>query len=127
MDNRELRKFIFSLKAARVRLLVEADRLKAQTEELKKMFNPPYLVDLDTLSCPLGKLELRLRLANHLRGENIYYIGDLIQRTESELLKIPKLERRHLDEIKEALSSQYLELGTKLEGWVSPARKEPPA
>src|SRR2546430_17228441 len=50
-------------------------------------------------------------------AENIYYIGDLIQRTENELLKTPNLGRKSLNEIKEVLASKGLTLGMKLENW----------
>jgi len=56
-------------------------------------------------------------LANCLKAENIYYIGDLIQRTETELLKTPNLGRKSLNEIKEVLASRGLTLGMKLENW----------
>ena len=52
-----------------------------------------------------------------LKAENIYYIGDLIQRTETELLKTPNLGRKSLNEIKEVLASRGLTLGMKLENW----------
>ena len=54
---------------------------------------------------------------NCLKAENIYYIGDLIQRTENELLKTPNLGRKSLNEIKEVLASRGLTLGMKLENW----------
>ena len=59
-------------------------------------------------------LELTVRSANCLKAENIYYIGDLIQRTETELLKTPNLGRKSLNEIKEVLASRGLTLGMKL-------------
>lgn len=62
-------------------------------------------------------LELTVRSANCLKAENIYYIGDLIQRTEPELLKTPNLGRKSLNEIKEVLASRGLALGMKLENW----------
>jgi DNA-directed RNA polymerase subunit alpha len=62
-------------------------------------------------------LELTVRSANCLKAENIYYIGDLIQRTETELLKTPNLGRKSLNEIKEVLASRGLTLGMKLENW----------
>ena len=66
---------------------------------------------------PVDELELTVRSANCLKAENIYYIGDLIQRTENELLKTPNLGRKSLNEIKEVLASRGLTLGMKLEGW----------
>ena len=66
---------------------------------------------------PVDDLELTVRSANCLKAENIYYIGDLIQRTENELLKTPNLGRKSLNEIKEVLASRGLTLGMKLENW----------
>jgi DNA-directed RNA polymerase subunit alpha len=62
-------------------------------------------------------LELTVRSANCLKAENIYYIGDLIQRSENELLKTPNLGRKSLNEIKEVLAARGLTLGMKLENW----------
>jgi DNA-directed RNA polymerase subunit alpha len=66
---------------------------------------------------PVDDLELTVRSANCLKAENIYYIGDLIQRTENELLKTPNLGRKSLNEIKEVLASRGLTLGMKIENW----------
>jgi DNA-directed RNA polymerase subunit alpha len=66
---------------------------------------------------PVDELELTVRSANCLKAENIYYIGDLIQRTETELLKTPNLGRKSLNEIKEVLASRGLTLGVRLESW----------
>ena len=66
---------------------------------------------------PVDELELTVRSANCLKAENIYYIGDLIQRTENELLKTPNLGRKSLNEIKEVLASRGLTLGMKLDNW----------
>ena len=62
-------------------------------------------------------LELTVRSANCLKAESINYIGDLIQRTENELLKTPNLGRKSLNEIKEVLAARGLTLGMKLENW----------
>lgn len=69
---------------------------------------------------PVDDLELTVRSANCLKAENIYYIGDLIQRTEQELLKTPNLGRKSLNEIKEVLAAHGLTLGMKLENWPPP-------
>jgi DNA-directed RNA polymerase subunit alpha len=66
---------------------------------------------------PVDDLELTVRSANCLKAENIYYIGDLIQRSETELLKTPNLGRKSLNEIKDVLASKGLTLGMKLENW----------
>ena len=62
-------------------------------------------------------LELTVRSANCLKAENIYFIGDLIQRTEVELLKTPNLGKKSLTEIKDVLANRGLSLGTRLENW----------
>lgn len=69
---------------------------------------------------PIDELELTVRSANCLKAESIYYIGDLVQRTEVELLKTPNLGRKSLSEIKDALKRYNLELGMKLENWPPP-------
>ncbi|MEZ5464827.1 MAG: DNA-directed RNA polymerase subunit alpha [Lysobacteraceae bacterium] len=66
---------------------------------------------------PIDELELTVRSANCLKAENIYYIGDLIQKTEVELLKTPNLGKKSLTEIKEVLGQRSLSLGMKLENW----------
>jgi DNA-directed RNA polymerase subunit alpha len=66
---------------------------------------------------PVDDLELTVRSANCLKAENIYYIGDLIQRTEVELLKTPNLGKKSLTEIKDVLASHGLSLGLRLENW----------
>jgi DNA-directed RNA polymerase subunit alpha len=102
--------------AARIlveQLVVFADlKGTAATEESKK----PQPID-PILLRPVDDLELTVRSANCLKAENIYYIGDLIQRSETELLKTPNLGRKSLNEIKEVLAARGLTLGMKLENW----------
>jgi DNA-directed RNA polymerase subunit alpha len=62
-------------------------------------------------------LELTVRSANCLKAENIHYIGDLVQRNESDLLKAPNLGRKSLNEIKDILASKGLSLGMQVENW----------
>ncbi len=69
---------------------------------------------------PVDDLELTVRSANCLKAENIFYIGDLIQRTEVELLKTPNLGKKSLTEIKDVLASHGLALGMRLEVWPPP-------
>jgi DNA-directed RNA polymerase subunit alpha len=91
----------------------------ATTEEHKK--EP----DMDPLLLrPVDDLELTVRSANCLKAENIFYIGDLIQRTEFELLKTPNLGKKSLTEIKDVLAQHGLSLGMKLENWPPPSLKE---
>jgi len=66
---------------------------------------------------PIDDLELTVRSANCLKAENIHYVGDLVQRTEVELLKTPNLGKKSLNEIKEVLAQNGLQLGMRLEGW----------
>jgi DNA-directed RNA polymerase subunit alpha len=66
---------------------------------------------------PIDDLELTVRSANCLKAESIYYIGDLIQRTEVELLKTPNLGKKSLTEIKDVLAQKGLSLGMKLDNW----------
>ncbi|HAD38246.1 MAG TPA: DNA-directed RNA polymerase subunit alpha [Gammaproteobacteria bacterium] len=70
---------------------------------------------------PVDDLELTVRSANCLKAENIYYIGDLIQRTEVELLKTPNLGKKSLTEIKDVLAGRGLSLGLRLENWPPPS------
>ena len=69
---------------------------------------------------PIDDLELTVRSANCLKAESIYYIGDLVQRTEVELLKTPNLGKKSLTEIKDVLFQRGLQLGMKLESWPPP-------
>lgn len=73
---------------------------------------------------PVDDLELTVRSANCLKAENIYYIGDLIQRTEVELLKTPNLGKKSLTEIKDVLASRGLSLGMRLENWPPPSLRK---
>jgi DNA-directed RNA polymerase subunit alpha len=88
----------------------ELDAFTAPVQRSSQQFDPILLR-------PVDELELTVRSANCLKAENIYYIGDLIQRTENELLKTPNLGRKSLNEIKEVLASRGLTLGMRLESW----------
>ena len=66
---------------------------------------------------PVDELELTVRSANCLKAEQVMYIGDLVQKTEVELLRTPNLGKKSLTEIKEILESNGLTLGMKLENW----------
>ena len=73
-------------------------------------FDPQLLAAVD-------ELELTVRSANCLKAEQIYYIGDLIQKSEQDLLRTPNLGRKSINEIKEVLTDKNLELGTAIENW----------
>ena len=70
---------------------------------------------------PVDDLELTVRSANCLKAENVLYIGDLIQKTEFELLKTPNLGKKSLTEIKDVLGQKGLSLGMRLENWPPPS------
>jgi DNA-directed RNA polymerase subunit alpha len=65
----------------------------------------------------VDELELSVRSANCLKNDNIIYIGDLVQKTEAEMLRTPNFGRKSLNEIKEVLSSMGLRLGMDIPGW----------
>src|SRR6188474_1278578 len=73
-------------------------------------FNPALLKKVD-------ELELSVRSANCLKNDNIVYIGDLIQKTEAEMLRTPNFGRKSLNEIKEVLAQMGLHLGMEVPGW----------
>ena len=100
------------------RILVEQLSVFADLKGVALPVEHQTLVQVDPLLLrPVDDLELTVRSANCLKAENIYYIGDLIQRTENELLKTPNLGRKSLNEIKEVLAARGLTLGMKLENW----------
>ena len=85
-------------------------RQVVEVEEKEQEIDPVFLR-------PIDDLELTVRSANCLKAESILYIGDLVQRTEVELLKTPNLGKKSLTEIKDVLASHDLSLGMKLENW----------
>lgn len=90
---------------------VNLQSMEAETEAEAEADIDPILLR------PVDELELTVRSANCLKAENIYYIGDLIQRTEVELLRTPNLGKKSLTEIKDVLASHGLSLGIQLENW----------
>ena len=95
-------------------VFVDLDNEGEQVVEEKEDEVDPILIR------PVDDLELTVRSANCLKAENIYYIGDLIQRTEVELLKTPNLGKKSLTEIKDVLAARGLSLGMRLENWPPP-------
>jgi DNA-directed RNA polymerase subunit alpha len=95
--------------------------LQSRQEAAEKSAEP----DVDPILLrPVDDLELTVRSANCLKAEQIYYIGDLIQCTEVELLKTPNLGKKSLTEIKSVLATKGLSLGMRLENWPPASLKE---
>lgn len=92
--------------------------LEAEEAEIAAAKNEPVIDPI--LLRPVDDLELTVRSANCLKAESIYYIGDLVQRTEVELLKTPNLGKKSLTEIKDVLASRGLSLGMRLDNWPPP-------
>ena len=88
----------------------EPESASRQDDDDGLEFNPLLLKKVD-------ELELSVRSANCLKNDNIVYIGDLIQKTEAEMLRTPNFGRKSLNEIKEVLSSMGLRLGMDIPGW----------
>ncbi len=102
-----------------LRVLVDLkEEQREEPQEKRPKFDPILLR-------PVDDLELTVRSANCLKAENIFYIGDLVQRTEVELLKTPNLGKKSLTEIKDVLASKGLSLGMRLEGWPPEDLKRP--
>ena len=99
----------------RNQLSIFVDLEAEQTEDTPAISDEPEIDPI--LLRPVDDLELTVRSANCLKAESIYYIGDLIQRTEMELLKTPNLGKKSLTEIKDVLASRGLSLGMRLENW----------
>ncbi|WP_038248654.1 DNA-directed RNA polymerase subunit alpha [Ghiorsea bivora] len=78
----------------------------------------------DLLSQPIDHLDLSVRSMNCLKSDNVFYVGDLVQRTEQEMLRTPNFGRKSLTEIKLVLDSMGLELGMELDGWTSESAVE---
>src|SRR5690606_1587646 len=77
----------------------------------------------DVLWRSVDELELSVRSANCLQNANIHYIGDLVQRSEAEMLKTKNFGRKSLKEIKEILAQMGLSLGMQIEGWTGVNRE----
>ena len=88
----------------------EPKEAKASREEESLPFNRNLLKKVE-------ELELSVRSANCLKNDNIVYIGDLVQKSESEMLRTPNFGRKSLNEIKEVLTIMGLHLGMQIEGW----------
>ncbi|MCL2021770.1 MAG: DNA-directed RNA polymerase subunit alpha [Betaproteobacteria bacterium] len=103
---------------AAARILVSQLEVFAELEGTLPIIEAAKPAQVDPLLlCSVDDLELTVRSANCLKAESIHYIGDLIQRTENELLKTPNLGKKSLTEIKEVLAKRGLTLGMKLDNW----------
>ncbi len=111
VDCEEAVKLAANILAEQLTVFVDFSSKLAEAEEKKEREVDPILLR------PIDDLELTVRSANCLKAESIYYIGDLIQKTEVELLKTPNLGKKSLTEIKDVLASHGLSLGQKLEDW----------
>jgi DNA-directed RNA polymerase subunit alpha len=98
--------------------------LDLNSEMISKPTDVPVHFD-PLLMRPVDDLELTVRSANCLKAENIFYIGDLIQRTEVDLLRTPNLGKKSLMEIKDVLATKGLQLGMRLENWPPEGLKRP--
>src|SRR5882724_3433132 len=109
------------------KILVEQLAVFAQLEHAIESLMEPHTQRQNTfdpfLLRPVDELELTVRSANCLKAENIHYIGDLVQRTEVELLRTPNLGKKSLTEIKEVLESHGLTLGMRIDNWPPPGLK----
>jgi len=114
VDPEETIKMAATILHDQLSVFVDFEKVNEQLEEervdIEEIFEPVLLR-------PVDDLELTVRSANCLKAENIFYIGDLIQRTEVELLKTPNLGKKSLTEIKDILALKGLSLGMRLENW----------
>lgn len=111
IDPEEAIRFSASILQRQLSVFVDLESEKeAEPEEVEDEVDPILLR-------PVDDLELTVRSANCLKAESIYYIGDLVQRTEVELLKTPNLGKKSLTEIKDVLASRGLSLGLRLDNW----------
>ncbi|MBI5782923.1 MAG: DNA-directed RNA polymerase subunit alpha [Gammaproteobacteria bacterium] len=101
-----------------ISIFVDLKSPETKAEEKREPEMDPLLLR------PVDDLELTVRSANCLKAENIFYIGDLIQRSEFELLKTPNLGKKSLTEIKDVLAQHGLSLGMKLENWPPASLKD---
>jgi DNA-directed RNA polymerase subunit alpha len=94
-----------------IQVFVNLEEIAAVTQEEKEPEVDPVLLR------PVDELELTVRSANCLKAESIYYIGDLVLRSEVELMKTPNLGKKSLTEIKDVLAQRGLSLGMQLQNW----------
>lgn len=114
VDPEEAIKHAASILHDQLSVFVDFEKVNEQVLEEEVVEEQPFD---PVLLRPVDDLELTVRSANCLKAENIFYIGDLIQRTEVELLRTPNLGKKSLTEIKDILALKGLSLGMRLENW----------
>ena len=114
VDPEETVKLAATILHEQLSVFVDFEKVNEKVEEEPVPAEPEFD---PVLLRPVDDLELTVRSANCLKAENIFYIGDLIQRTEVELLKTPNLGKKSLTEIKDILALKGLSLGMRLENW----------
>lgn len=114
VDPEETVKLAATILHDQLSVFVDFEKVQEKIEEEEVPEEPEFD---PILLRPVDDLELTVRSANCLKAENIFYIGDLIQRTEVELLKTPNLGKKSLTEIKDILALKGLSLGMRLENW----------
>ncbi len=104
-----------------VNVFINFDETEEPVEEVE---GPPYMDKLKDLNKRIDELEFSVRSANCLKNANINYIGELVQKSEQEMLKTKNFGRKSLEEILRILDTMGLSLGMKLEGWTPPETEE---
>jgi len=111
IDPEEVVKKAATALSQQIQVFVNLEEIAAEAQEPKEPEVDPVLLR------PVDELELTVRSANCLKAEQIYYIGDLVLRSEVELMKTPNLGKKSLTEIKGVLAQRGLTLGMHLENW----------
>ncbi len=111
LDAEEILRISATILQHQLSAFAELGRLEEVIEEKEEAKIDPIMLR------PVDELELTVRSANCLKAENIHYIGDLVTRMESDLLRTPNLGKKSLNEIKEVLLSRGLSLGLILDNW----------
>ena len=111
LDAEDAIKFASTILSDQLSSFVDFTVIEEKTEVKEEPVIDPALLQA------IDELDLTVRSANCLKAENIYYVGDLIQRSEMELLKTPNLGRKSMTEIKDVLAMKGLSLGMQLENW----------
>jgi len=107
---------IYGLKSGFAQKVMESIAPPIVTEILKEEQQDDFPFNRNLLR-KVDELELSVRSANCLKNDNIIYIGDLVQKTEAEMLRTPNFGRKSLNEIKEVLAGMGLHLGMEIPGW----------